>query len=350
MSDRFRLPESGLPMIILEAGVNHDGELRKAIELIDLAAKSGADFIKFQTYSAEKLAAKSSPSYWNLKEEPTTSQIELFAKYDGFTLQDYKSLILRAEQAGIGFLTTCFDIEWFDALADFLPFYKIASADLTNYILIRAISEKDKPILMSTGAASFEEISAALHLIRSITNAEVCLMHCVLNYPTEFENANLGRISELKARFPEVLIGYSDHTRSEFSHSAISLAVSLGATIIEKHFTYDKGQIGNDHYHSFDASDVELLYKNLSTQMRMVDFKEDRFLNIQADARSFARRGLYASRDIRKGSVISLLDVIPLRPTVLGGGFLGSEVSLVVGKECILDILEGDPFTDFNIV
>jgi N-acetylneuraminate synthase len=142
MSSRFRLPESGLPMIILEAGVNHDGDQRKASELIELAAKSGADFIKFQTYSAEKLAAKNSPSYWNLNEEPTTSQIELFAKYDGFTLQDYKSLILRAEQTGIGFLTTCFDIDWFDALADFLPFYKIASADLTNYILIRAISEK----------------------------------------------------------------------------------------------------------------------------------------------------------------------------------------------------------------
>jgi N-acetylneuraminate synthase len=350
MSDRFRLPESGLPLIILEAGVNHDGELRKAIELIDLAGKSGANFIKFQTYSAEKLAAKSSPSYWNLKEEPTTSQIELFAKYDGFTLQDYKSLISRAEQSGIGFLTTCFDVEWFDLLADFLPFYKIASADITNYILIRAVSERGKPILMSTGAASFEEISAALDLIRSITSAEVCLMHCVLNYPTEFENANLRRISVLKSRFPEVLIGYSDHTRSEFSHSAISLAVSLGASIIEKHFTYDKSQIGNDHYHSFDLSDVELLIKNLSTQIKMVDFQEDRFLNIQADARSFARRGLYASRDIRRGSVISLLDVIPLRPTVTEGGFLGNEVSLVVGKKCKLDILEGDPFTNLNIV
>ena len=151
-------------------------------------------------------------------------------------------------------------------------------------------------------------------------------------------------------RFPNVLIGYSDHTRSEFSHSAISLAVSLGATIIEKHFTYDKNQTGNDHYHSFDLRDVELLYRNLSTQMKMVKFDEDRFLDIQADARSFARRGLYASRNIRKGSTISLLDVIPLRPTVKEGGFLGSEVSKVVGKKCVSDILEGDPFTNLNVV
>jgi N-acetylneuraminate synthase len=350
MNMRFQLPETGLPMIILEAGVNHDGELGKANELIELAAKSSADYIKFQTYSADMLAAKDSPSYWNLQEESTTSQIELFRKYDGFTLNDYESLIARAEKAGIGFLTTCFDINWLELLADHLPFFKIASADITNFILIEEVAKKGKPILLSTGAASFEEISAALNLIRSITNAEVCLMHCVLNYPTEFENANLNRISELKVRFPNVLIGYSDHTRSEFSHSAISLAVSLGATIIEKHFTYDKNQIGNDHYHSFDLRDVELLYRNLSTQMKMVKFDEDRFLDIQADARSFARRGLYASRNIRKGSTISLLDVIPLRPTVKEGGFLGSEVSKVVGKKCLSDILEGDPFTNLNVV
>ena len=349
MNKKFLAPESGLPLIILEAGVNHDGSLEKAKLLIDLAAQSGADYIKFQTYSAERLAAKNSPSYWNLEEESTTSQIELFRKYDGFSLEDYKSLIDVCHLRGIGFLTTCFDVDWLNLLADSLPFFKDASADITNFVLVSAIARKQKPILMSTGAASFDEISSALDLIRSITDAEVCLMHCVLNYPTEFENANLGRITELKHKFPNVLIGYSDHTRPDYSHKAISIAVSLGAQIIEKHFTYDKNQVGNDHYHGFDLVDVEVLYRNLTTQVAMCKFDEDSFLETQSDARKFARRGLYAARNIARNSIISIDDVIPLRPTLGEDGHLGSEISLVIGKRCKEEILEGEPLFKSNL-
>ena len=349
MSKNFVFPDSGLPIVILEAGVNHDGSIEKAENLIELASQSGADYIKFQTYTAEKLAAIESPSYWNLNEESTTSQIELFRKYDGFNLENYKHLIDCCDGKGIGFLTTCFDLDWLNLLSDDLPFFKIASADITNFILITAIAEKQKPIIMSTGAASFEEISESLTLIRSITDAEVCLMHCVLNYPTEHINANLSRISELKSKFPGVLIGYSDHTRSEFSHQAISLAVNLGATIIEKHFTYDKNQTGNDHYHSFDHVDVANLYKILITQNELCEFEEADFLKIQSEARQFARRGLYASRYLAANSVVSLEDVIPLRPTTGEAGFLGSEVTLVVGKRCKFEINAGEPFTFVNL-
>jgi N-acetylneuraminate synthase len=349
LSKYFKSSNSGLPLIILEAGVNHDGNLDKAKLLIDLASQSGADYIKFQTYSAEKLAAKTSPSYWNLEEESTRYQIELFKKYDGFSLEDYNSLIAACDIRGIRFLTTCFDVDWLNLLADSLPFFKIASADITNFALVSAIAHKQKPILMSTGAASFDEISAALDLIRSITDVDVCLMHCVLNYPTEFENANLGRITELKDRFPDVLIGYSDHTRPDYSHKAISIAVSLGAQIIEKHFTYDKNQVGNDHYHSFDLADVEVLYKNLKTQVAMCKFDEDSFLETQSDARKFARRGLYAARNIARNSIISIDDVIPLRPTLGEDGHLGSEIYLVIGKRCKAEILEGEPLFKSNL-
>lgn len=343
------MPQDGLPLIILEAGVNHDGSLDKAMHLIDLAAESGADYIKFQTYTAEKLAAKASPSYWNLEEESTTSQIKLFKKYDGFSLEDYKSLIGACDLRGIGFLTTCFDVDWLNSLADSLPFLKIASADITNFVLVSAVAHKQKPILMSTGAASFGEISDALNLIRSITDAEVCLMHCVLNYPTEFDNANLGRITELKNRFPDVLMGYSDHTRPNFSHKAISLAVSLGAEIIEKHFTYDKHQVGNDHYHGFDLTDVKVLYQNLRKQVAMFKFDEESFLEIQSDARKFARRGLYAARNIARNTIISIDDVIPLRPTLGEDGYLGSEIFLIIGKRCKAAILEGEPLIKSNL-
>jgi sialic acid synthase SpsE len=329
--------------MILEAGVNHNGNLSVAQELVKLAANSGADFIKFQTYSASKIAAINSPSYWNLEEEPTTSQFELFQKYDGLTLSDYLELISDCRKAGIGFLTTCFDTEWLERLADYLPFFKIASADITNNLLLEAVAAKNKPVLLSTGAANFDEISKAVELIRSKTKAEICLMHCVLNYPTEYGHANLGRIAELKKRFPDLLIGYSDHTRSEYSHEAIAIAISLGATIIEKHFTWDKSQSGNDHYHSFDIQDVKELYRKMSIQREMTSFNQQDFLDIQSNARQYARRGLYAATEINEGQVIELDMIIPLRPTVPTTGFSGDEVSAVVGRTAKSKIAKGGP-------
>jgi len=343
MTTSFPLPISGLPLLILEAGVNHNGDVRVARELVKLAAESGADFIKFQTYSASKIAARFSPSYWNLDEEPTTSQYELFQKYDGLTLSDYQQLVYDSMERGIGFLTTCFDTDWLNSLHSYLPFFKIASADITNYLLLLATAAKNKPIILSTGASSFEEISNAVDIIRSKTQAEICLMHCVLNYPTEFGNSNLGRILELNERFPNLLVGYSDHTRSEFSHEAIAIAHNFGAMIIEKHFTWDKLQNGNDHYHSFDVSDVKSLYRKLLLQKEMISFDEKRFLAIQSDARLYARRGLYAAIDIEKGQTIGENMILPLRPTIPGAGYSGNEVFDVIGRIANKRIKIGEP-------
>lgn len=350
MSNFFSTSKANRPIIIAEAGVNHDGDIDMALRLIESAARSGSDYIKFQTYSAERLAANYSPAYWDLDEEPTNSQIELFKKYDFFDLDDYKLLFEKCMREKIGFLTTCFDTEWLNLLSDYLPFFKIASADITNFVLISEIAQKHKPILMSTGAASFDEISSALNLIRSITDADVCLMHCVLNYPTEFENVNLARIVELKRKFPDVAVGYSDHTRPEYSFSAISIAMNMGATVIEKHFTHDKSLQGNDHYHSFDWSDFEVLIRNLELNFKMSKFDEGEFLAIQSDARKFARRGLYAVRNLAANTTISLEDIIPLRPTIEEAGFLGNEISTLLGRRCIRDIKAGEPFLKSDLL
>jgi len=349
MNTLFPRKANGLPIVILEAGVNHNGEIEVARDLVKLAGDSGADFIKFQTYSASKIAAPMSPSYWNLEEEPTTSQFELFKKYDGLTFRDYLQLVDDSKNVGIGFLTTCFDTDWLEKLAPYLPFLKIASADITNHLLLLATAALNKPILLSTGAASFEEISRAIEIIRSKTEAEICLMHCVLNYPTEIGNANLGRILELRKRFPEFLIGYSDHTRSEYSHDAILLAHNLGATIIEKHFTWDKAQSGNDHYHSFDTSDVKKLFRHLSLQREMTAFSEEEFLAIQSDARLYARRGLYAAIDIEEGQTILEEMIIPLRPTVPINGYGGNDFLKVIGKTARTLIRMGDPILQQSI-
>ena len=320
-------------LLLLEAGVNHDGELSKALQLIDSASQTGAHVVKFQTYTAEKIAAPESPSYWDLNSEPTTSQIELFKKYDSFSVLDYEKLATESKMKNIGFLSTCFDQEWVELIDHLLPFYKIASADITNYPLIKTSASKNKPILLSTGAASISEIRTTLDFIGRYTSAQVCLMHCVLNYPTLPQNANLGRISELQAQFPDSLIGYSDHTQPPYSFDAIAFAYLLGARVFETHFTMDKKSLGNDHYHSLDSADVTRLIEKLQNTSQMLNYTEERFLSLQAPAREFARRGLYAAQNLETGHIITEADLIPLRPTLGDDGFSADEYETLIGKK-----------------
>lgn len=328
---------------ILEAGVNHDGDRDKAFDLVLSAARTGAHFIKFQTYTADKLAAKNSPSYWDLSEESTTSQRELFSKYDQFTKKEYFELAATAEKSGIGFMTTCFDKEWVDELDPVIPQYKIASADITNYQLLAHIASKNKPILISTGASSFMEIEQALNIIRGHSTNEITLLHCVLNYPTSAKNASLDRITEMQNIFPGIAIGYSDHTRPEDSVQAIQIAHSLGARVFEKHFTLDTSGIGNDHYHSFDEAGATQMITLLKKAMVLRNFDENGFLSVQSSARDFARRGIYAARNLSAGHILEENDLIPLRPPVGELGFFGSEFYEIIGKSLNSEVAAGDP-------
>lgn len=337
-------------LIILEAGVNHDGDFQKAKDLISEAAKSGADYIKFQTYTANRLAAKDSPSYWNLKEEPTTSQIELFSKYDGFKTEDYFALASHARDRKIGFMTTCFDEIWVDELDEIIPMYKIASADITNFGLIKHIASKNKPIILSTGAATFLEIKSAVELIRLESDQEICIMHCVLNYPTESQNANLNRITDLVKGFKKTTIGYSDHTRPESSHMAIQTAYSLGARVFEKHFTLNKSLGGNDHYHSFGTLDWIEQIDSLRMLEKMSSYSEENFIEIQTSARQFARRGLYASKPLIKGQIITEGDLIALRPTYRPGGIDADSSSILINKKLAGDHYAGQPMTSDSVI
>jgi N-acetylneuraminate synthase len=334
---------------ILEAGVNHDGDLGRARQLIREAAQTGADFIKFQTYTANKIAAKISPSYWDLSEEPTTSQIELFSKYDGFTRKDYISLSEEAESCGIGFMTTCFDKDWVDELDPIISQYKIASADITNFQLISHIASKDKPILLSTGAATFEEIRNALDIMREKTKKPISILHCVLNYPTSAENASLERILLLKKEFPGFEIGYSDHTKPDDSAQSLQIALNFGATVFEKHFTWDVRGAGNDHYHSFGVAEARKVIQDLQKSELLSHYNEQRFIENQIPARIYARRGLYAAKDVQAGHIITESDIIPLRPPLLLDGFGGDEFFDLIGKKVLLPLSQGEAFTKSNL-
>ena len=266
---RFKLLDKtynkeSLPYIIAEIGVNHNGSVDKAISLIKSAKDAGASAVKFQTYKAEKIASKISPSYWDLSMEPSTNQYELFKKYDSFDENDYIKCAEYALSIDIDFLSTPFDEEAVEFLDPLVPFHKIASADILNVPLLRHIASKKKTVVLSTGASSLAEIEFAVNLLQVSGCENIVLLHCILNYPTKFEDANLNMIHSLKKSFPQCHIGISDHALADENMMLLTTAYTMGTRVIEKHFTDNKLIPGGDHLHSMDAKDLMLLNSNIS--------------------------------------------------------------------------------------
>ncbi len=311
----FRHPGDAGPYIVAEIGVNHEGDLQLARRLIDEAVAGGADAVKFQTYKAHKLAVKNSPAYWDLESEPTKSQFELFRKFDRFQADDYVMLANYAKEKGVAFCSTPFDLDAVELLAPYVPFFKIASADITNSPLLEACAAHRKPVVLSTGASLIGEIEQAVRLLLRVLPAEeIAILQCVLEYPTPYDDANLGAISHLKSVFPGHPIGYSDHTRPDPSMIVLLRAWMLGAVIVEKHFTHDKTLPGNDHYHAMDESDLRRFRESVSLLVAAEGSGVKTLLPGEADARQNARRSLVATRSLSAGHRIEVGDLVLKRP------------------------------------
>lgn len=327
------------PYVIAEVGVNHEGDLDLAKRLVDLAREGGADAVKFQTYKAGSLASRHSPAYWDLASEPTTSQFELFQKYDRFGPAEYQALARHCREQGVTFLSTPFDDAAVDFLDPLMPLFKIASADLTCVPLLEKIAQKGKPVLLSTGAATAGEVDQALAILEAGGAASVHLLHCVLNYPTQDHNASLGQIPALARLFPGRLIGYSDHTLPEPNMDALTFAYILGARVIEKHFTHDKRLPGNDHYHAMDLGDLRRFRERVERYRQMAGDGRKRYLPSEEPARAFARRSMVAARHIAAGEVITRAAVTYKRP---GTGIPAAHWREVLGKKAARDIAEDE--------
>lgn len=332
-------------VLIAEIGVNYYDIAAKlnisnmeAAKMMVLAAKNvGIHAVKFQTYKAETLAAKNSPSYWDTTEETTNSQFALFKKFDAFGLPEYRELKEYCDQIGIEFCSTPFDFESADYLDEFMDVYKISSSDLSNLPFIEHIAKKNKPIILSIGASNLEEIQAAVDTIKANNDKKLTLLHCVLEYPTPYEHANLAKIATLKATFPDEFIGYSDHTKPDYSYNVIKTAYLLGAQVVEKHFTLDKKLPGNDHYHAMDPHDAE----GILNEIKYVDMIKGNgdlvCLESESTARLNARRSVVTTKDIKKGESITEDMLTFKRP---GTGISPTEVSNIVGKVALNDIEE----------
>lgn len=333
------------PYIIAEVGVNfYDTAKQEGITPLDAAKKyvfeaknAGADAVKFQSYKADTIVSKNSPAYWDLSKEPTTTQHGLFQKHDKFDKEDYQILCDYSKELGIDFMSTPFDFESADYLYDMVDIYKISSSDLSNLPFIKHIASKGKPIYISTGAAYISEVEEAVRVIREAGCNEICLLHCVLSYPTKNEDANLNMIKHLKDIFPDVKIGYSDHTMPDKTMTILTTAFLFGAEIIEKHFTLDKTLSGNDHYHAMDPEDLKIAVDNFKL-LEVIDGQyEKTVLSCEEIPRREARRSLVLTRDIKKGEIIKAEDLMLKRP---GTGIKPEHIDIVVGREVSVDLAE----------
>jgi N,N'-diacetyllegionaminate synthase len=318
-------------LIIAEAGVNHNGQLDYALELIRKAAEAGADIVKFQTFKAGKLVSRSAKkaAYQsaNMK-DGDDSQFRMLQNLE--IPQDwYPVLMDECKRCQIEFLSTPFDEE----SADFLetlntPLFKIPSGELTNKPFLVHLAKKNKPIILSTGMADMNEIKAALDVIlaNGLPKEKLSLLHCNTEYPTPFEDVNLLAMNHIQ-RETGVMVGYSDHTKGIEVPVA---AVALGAKVIEKHFTLDRNFPGPDHAASLEPDELKAMVqaiRNIEKAISGSGIKqpsESEKPNIPV-----ARKSLHLSEELKEGEVLTAEHLIALRP---GDGISPMDIEKVIGK------------------
>lgn len=335
--------------IIAEIGVNYYeiaeknniSTLDAAKLMIKKAKESGADAVKFQTYKAENLVMIDSPGSWDKNDITVDTQYELFKLYDSFGEREYCQLSEYAEQIGIDFMSTPFDEESADYLDNYMEVYKISSSDISNIPLITKIAEKNKPVIMSVGASDLEEIIRAVNLIKSINDKKLTLLHCVLEYPTPYEHANLRKIGALHEAFPDAIIGYSDHTKPDECMDVIKTAFLLGAQVIEKHFTLDKNiKKKNDHFHSMDCDDLNKIKNGFNFIEKLKGVPDLKCLESEVHTKNSVRRSAVSKLPIKKGTVLTEDLIIYKRP---GDGLSPEQAQVILGKTAKYDI-EKDQF------
>ena len=339
------------PYFIAEIGVNHEGSLEKAIEMIKSASDGGAHAVKFQTYKAGTLASKNSPAYWDQTKEPTSSQYKLFKKYDGFGKKEYETFKIVCDECGIAFMSTPFDIQCLGWLMPLMSIVKIASADLTNDLLLEAVAGYGKPVILSVGASTNEEIWDAVKVLKQSGCRDISLLHCMLLYPTSVKDAHLSRILELQKEFSSegIKIGYSDHVPPDAANNdQLIMACAMGASIIEKHYTFDKNLPGNDHYHALDFDDLKLIIDRIQKFRLMAEtIDQSDLIEKQSSAIKHARRSLVYVKDLKVGQILKKTDLIPKRP---GTGIPVKQYKSLVGRELRVTVKADDlvSYDDFK--
>lgn len=316
--------------IIAEAGVNHYGSLDRALELVDGAVEADADAVKFQTWDVDELYVPDDISGQSLREGSRERRLS----YD-----EFERVSAYCRDQGITFLSTPDERQSADFLDSLdVPAFKIGSGDLTNLPLLGHVAEKGKPMIVSTGMATEEMIDDALATIREAGLDDLVFLHCVSDYPADVDDLNLSYIPALRDRV-ETHVGFSDHT--ERTRPAV-VARSLGARVIEKHFTVDKSWPGPDNEFSYDVEEFQELVQAVRETEVILGSQQKEILDCEREAMEFARKRIVAARDIEAGETIQAADLAYKRPS---GGLPPSAYSRVVGRRALEAIPKNETIT-----
>jgi len=322
-------------LIIAEAGVNHNGSLELAKQLVASAAAAGADLVKFQSFLTSKIITRHAPKAQYQKDTTGTeeSQYEMIRKLE-LSRADHTALIEECRRHGIGFFSTAFDPESFDMLSELgcLNLIKIPSGELTNLPLLRYMTRLGKPVLLSTGMANLGEIEAAIEVIEAEGTPRnlITILHCTTEYPTPMEDVNLRAMVSMKQAFG-VQVGYSDHTPGIEIPIA---AVALGATVIEKHFTLDRNLPGPDHKASLEPHELRAMVDGIRNIKRALGDGIKRPSSSELKNKPIARKSVVASRDIKVGELFSTENLGTKRP---GTGISPMRWDEVIGRHAPRD-------------
>jgi len=322
------MKNKGKVFIIAEAGVNHNGDRKIAKKLIDAAVAAGADAVKFQSFTAEKLVTqKASKAEYQVKNTGAEeTQLAMLKKLE-FSAADFKELFIYCQKNKIIFMSTPFDEANVGTLDKFgMTIFKVPSGEITNKSLLQTVARTKKPILLSTGMSYLGEIEKAINWIREAAGSklDLTLLHCTSCYPVEPEDVNLRAMFTMREVFG-VPVGYSDHTQG----IDVSLAaVALGAAVIEKHFTLDKKMPGPDHKASLEPQELKQLVRSIRRIEQAMGNGQKIPRPSEINIRQNIRRSLVSSRPIKAGEIVSANDFIFKRP---GTGIPPEEQALVNG-------------------
>ena len=315
--------------VIAESGSNHEGSIDDAVQLIREASKAGANAVKFQSFTSKTLFAhKEYTKILKIPENALDNVDDIVLKKEW-----YETLYKEANKNKIILMSTPFSVEAVDDMDKYVPIYKIASCDIDNIPLLRKVASTKKPVILSTGLATNKDIKNALNILK---NNEVALLHCSVEYPTPLENARLNRIVVMNKLFKKNIIGYSDHT---IGIDAPIIAYTLGAKIIEKHFTITPEKKSGDHIISLDTDSMKEMISKLKDTNKMLGgndaLKNEKKMSKQEKKELvYAKRGIYLNHSMLKNEVITEKDLITLRPCV---GIAAKDYDKVVGKKLKLD-------------
>jgi len=324
--------------IIAEAGVNHDGDIKKAMKLIDIAKKSGVNAVKFQTWITDEIVTKttSQAEYQFENTGIKQSQYEMLKKLE-LSFDEFERLKNYADKRNIIFLSTPDDeksLDFLDKLG--LPAFKIGSGELTNIFMLKQVAKKNKPLILSTGMANLEEINDSIEVIYKTGNKKIILLHCTSQYPTNYNDVNLRAMLTIKSKF-NTIVGYSDHTLGIL---VPQIAVSLGASVIEKHFTYDKNAKGPDHKCSLNSNELKEMVEKIRLIEKILGNSEKMPTNGELKLKNLIRKTIVANTNIPKGTRITKSMLAVKRSN---GTLNPKSIKDIIGRTSLIEIKKDTP-------